>query len=664
MTNTLVGKPQEKRSRHRLTCQNITTTDVFKFQPVFCREVLKGDRFNIKTAQINRVDALPVSSFVEINNRHDWFYVKMNQIWKPFDNFISSTPYAFDYLNTVPSSAPNFALSELLGLVLGKFRLGSTDFALVTIDSDYTGSATNSLLLNAHQGLKDHNIDYVTVGLRSRIDPTFDSTTDTDELYIKSYVLNPIGRFFVSQLYSLGYRIPQYLVDSTDLDSTTISNITTWFNAPNITDLSNVKCSALPLMAYLSIIVNYYVPTKFRDYSFINSLSYLSNPIWHPTIFTLAYYMDNSNASTLRSNILKILLSQFYGSDYFTDSLQQIFASGPVSGFDPSTTAEYKGQSSDNTYYPFTTSLNDTKEPIVQTGGPIANSKYIALTQYILASLSANTSKAQMRALTKNNVLGSMLQQFGIKPESADMIPYLLSTHRDSIVIEPEISTAATSLAPLGYKAGSGRGSAVFDDHFEFDNYGLLICVNSISPEYMLSDGLHREMNHTSRYDYFDPQYANLGYQAVANFELTISPDTIGSSDGFGLRKVFGFQNKFAEYGYKKDSVGGDFVINSVNNGLDNFHFIRKFDGLNPVYLQNNEIFAQGKYPRLLAGIAQFSSQYDRIFDVESADYDHIQQWTRFEIDAWRSIPANGEFQIGENNNTQEGESITNNINN
>lgn len=252
------------------------------------------------------------------------------------------------------------------------------------------------------------------------------------------------------------------------------------------------------------------------------------------------------------------------------------------------------------------------------------------------------------------------------------MIPYNLSTHKANIVVSPEISQAATELAPLGYKAGNGHGESVFKDEFEFDNFGTLICVNCISPEISMVDGLHREMVHVNRSDFFDPAFVNLGYQAVANFELTLSPANVKTAvkDSYlSLRGCFGFQNKYAEYGYKRDFAGGDFVINSINNGLDAFHFFRKFDNVPTEYLQNNELFALGKslskyesadYVTLLLA---FKSEYDRIFADTDANYDHIQQWTQFQITAWRDIADNGEFQIGEAERIIEGKSVTDNLN-
>lgn len=671
MTKTLVGAPAKKRSKHNLSAPHFTTTDLFKIQPVFAREVLKGDSFNIKMAQINRVDNLPVSSFVEINNKHDWFYVKFNQVWKPFDAFISRTPYAFNYLNTVPSKVPYFSLLELFNFFVAPFNSGgvprylATDYFTWGTETSpnykiFTGSdlAAESIFRTFKRNYDEHFYDFLYIGDYHDIDP---SQAD-DTPCVICYKLNAVGRYIYSVLYSLGYRVPRFYIDNSLFSTTQQGWIKKHLGRNNFDVLQTIETSLLPLMAYMSVMLNYYVPTKFRDYIFINSMSYLVNPNIH---YSSVYDMwQTVTYQTWKGEIVKNLLSLFYGSDYFTDSLIQVYQSPQLNN---------SGAQNDPA-----SSYNDFVDSSVFPDGnpPLVRAFDTGFSKYLLTALSAVSSKSQIRALTKNNLLGSMLQQFGIKPESADMIPYLLKSTMDFIEVAPEVSTADTfdestgSGTPLGYKAGTGVGSARQKLHFKFDDYGMLICVNSITPDYSLSDGLNREMLHLTPEDYHDPAFVNLGYQAVGNLELTINPDNTddNAQDEFILTDTFGFQNKYAEYGYPKYSMGGSFVVNSINNGLDAFHFNRKLDGEKTHLLQNNELFAQAKQIIVASdfndNMARFESQYDRIFDVNDPNYDHIQQWTYFKVLANRPIPKNGEFIVGDDNdNVVEGKSIMDNVN-
>lgn len=700
-TKTKVGAPQSKRSKHNLSNSHITTTDLFKIQPTFCREVFKGDRFDIKMVQINRVDALPVSSFVEIDNKHHWFFAKMCQIWKPFQAFITKAPYAFPYdgtgsnafsikgRNVVPSEVPFITAAELFFFfVLGvempdtpsvPFALSASKWfdnptdAQPTTHMYATGDGTTfdaNFYKRIRDGFDNHEYDFVYVGNLKHVDPV---TYSTNVGGVACFKLNAIGRYIYSVLYSLGYRVPRFYLGVSwspeQGGSSTSPLVEQYLGYQNTTELLNIHESFLPWLAYLNIILNYYVPTKFRDYAFVQSMSYLTNPVPHGSSTPIDPSHNTPTDKTWRGLVVNTMLSLYYGSDYFTDTLVKPYSDSSIAPLDD--------PADPNLGLVASTIHGAAGNPvpaIVQANGTNVTS---TLSSYLLASLKAVSTKQQIRALTRNNVVGSMLQQFGIKPESEDMIPYCLSQHNDQIIVSPEVTTADTfDLAqdsdgnplgsPAGYKAGKGEGTARFDDKFDFDDYGFLICVNSVSPEIMLADGLNREMVHTLPEDFFDPAFVNLGYQPVANFELTLNPDnTDASMPAYKVTDVFGFQNKYAEYGYPKYSMAGDFVINSINRELDGYHFNRKLDGVKPKYLLNGPLFAMAKIAQ--AGVdnyARFNSQYDRIFDVNDPNYDHIQQWTYFKVFAERSIPANGEFVVGDDDkNVVDGKGVVDNVN-
>lgn len=711
MTKTKVGAPGTKRSTHNLSVPFFTTTDLFKIQPTFCREVFKGDRFDIRMLQINRVDALPVSSFVEIDNKHHWYFVKAKQIWKPFEAFLSKAPYANPFavpatgatysvningINVVPQETPYFTGFELFSFFAGSIGVlnpsqassQGTDVALSTYrwaenESDEVVSHVYELnetnLKKAQAMFDNHECDFIYIGDKQDLpylhqDSSFTTTTNL----IVCLKLNSVGRYIYSIFYSLGYRIRQvYGHWSSSLNSLVTSNLSGLDAVYNSSaQVVSVKQTALPLMAYLSIMVNYYTPTKFRDYSFVNSLAYYPAGTWSHEYNVLNNPQQlmriNSQWARFRQLVVNTMLSLYYGSDYFTDSLVTPLESVP--GRTP-----LADPLSDNARYGQNAVVTSVQSPAVISQNSTSN--LATVNEYLLAALKAVTTKAQIRALTKNNLIGSMLQQFGIKPESEDMKPYLLSSHHDQIVVEPEVTTADTfGLAtdasgkplgtPAGYKAGTGTGRADLHDKFDFDDYGFLICVNSVTPDISMSDGLNREMLHVEAEDFFDPAYVNLGYQAIMGAELTMRPDNRESdfsdpSTLFGPHIIFGFQNKYAEYGYPKYSMGGDFCIRSFNRDLAGFHFNRIVDGEKAVDLFNTKSFAMAKKATVTRdNMSKFISQYDRIFDVASPDYDHIQQWTYFKILASRSIPANGEFVIGDDNkNVVDGAGVTDNVN-
>ena len=619
MKKDTVVKPRSKRSSHDLSCQSLTTTDLFKIKPVFSRLTIPNDHFNIKTSQINRVDSLPVSSFVEIKNRLAWFHVKNVQVWKPWDAFITQAPYAFGGLNTVPSEVP-----YITPLDFSSIFDRSNGFGLVTHD---VVTASIQDIQDAYHFFEVSSYDKLEVNLNN--DGTISS--------VFAYKFTVKGRLIYDVLYSLGYRFPDITFTGTSEYSA------------QVLDYGGVHMSLLPLMAYLSVLVNYYVPVKFRSFAFVNSFSYLVNPYnFHVNRFWTS--ISNTDVISFWVNVFDILCEVYYGSDYFTDSLAnspyRTFSNGVYST--PGDTSQ-NGQAVIDT---------GTIPPQAIIGNNHDNNPY--LTQYIISALQAVTSKSQLAALTNNDIVGRALSMFGYKPEVADMVPSLLSHENNNIYVSPEVAQADTydsntgEGTPLGYKAGRGEG--VIKDYqckFDFDDYGQLLCISSVSPDILYTYGLHREMMHTSRGLCFDPAYVNLGPQAIANIELP-NQFMFESSDGqvsLLPRNTFGFQNRFAELGYRRDFMSGDFVMKSRNAGLDPFHFSRKILVNDCI---NTKIFALSRYSSLDSPYGV--GQYDRIFFDQSSQNDHIQQWNVFEIKADRDIPYNGEMSVGDDNNGKEQE--------
>lgn len=101
------------RDRVNLNSQTITTARAVSLQPVLIHDIIPGDSFNFSMKQFNRVDALPVSSFVQFRNRSVAFYVKNCQIWKPYDAYKTGAPYAFGYQNLVPTKKPFLSSFDL-----------------------------------------------------------------------------------------------------------------------------------------------------------------------------------------------------------------------------------------------------------------------------------------------------------------------------------------------------------------------------------------------------------------------------------------------------------------------------------------------------------------------------------------------------------------------
>ena len=103
-----------------------------------------------------------------------------------------------------------------------------------------------------------------------------------------------------------------------------------------------------------------------------------------------------------------------------------------------------------------------------------------------------------------------------------------------------------------------------------------------------MQQGIERDYFKFDKFDYFWPEFAQLGEQEVMLDELYHD-----YSSALPTNKPFGYQSRYAEYKYKQSQVHGDFREN-----LDFWHLSRKFSNepaLNSAFITadpRHDIFA------------------------------------------------------------------------
>lgn len=114
-----------------------------------------------------------------------------------------------------------------------------------------------------------------------------------------------------------------------------------------------------------------------------------------------------------------------------------------------------------------------------------------------------------------------------------------------------------------------------------------------------------------SRFDWYWPEFANLGEQAVLNKEI-YAQGTDADND------VFGYQERWAEYRYHPNMITGRFR-STAPQPLDVWHLAEKFTSL-PV-LGNSFIQSNTPVDRVLAVNEDVHSQFilDGYFKVKCA---------------------------------------------
>ena len=121
-----------------------------------------------------------------------------------------------------------------------------------------------------------------------------------------------------------------------------------------------------------------------------------------------------------------------------------------------------------------------------------------------------------------------------------------------------------------------------------------------------------------TRYDFYWPSLAHIGEQAVYNIELYAqdpATDT-GSTGTPDNERVFGYQERYAEYRYKPSMITGKMRSNA-SSSLDTWHLAQDFSSL-PLL---NESFINEDPPisRVVAVTTEPEVLFDAYFDLRCA---------------------------------------------
>lgn len=168
---------------------------------------------------------------------------------------------------------------------------------------------------------------------------------------------------------------------------------------------------------------------------------------------------------------------------------------------------------------------------------------------------------------------------FGVSmPDATAQVPEYLGGKRIPITVNQVVQTSSSSVydgRPMSL-GDTGAYSKTIDNGHYFDytatEHCLLIGVACIRYKHSYQQGLHRLWSRRSRFDYYDPMFANLGEQPVYNRQIYLQDDNSVALSPLN-DEVFGYQEAWAEYRYHANEVCGDFRSNAPNGSLDFWHY-------------------------------------------------------------------------------------------
>lgn len=195
----------------------------------------------------------------------------------------------------------------------------------------------------------------------------------------------------------------------------------------------------------------------------------------------------------------------------------------------------------------------------------------------------------ERNARSGSRYIESILAHFGVvTPDYRLQRPEYLGGGKTPVVISEVLQTSSTdATTPQGNLAG--HGIAVGNTHTfqkSFNEHGFVIGILSVLPKTAYMQGMRRYHLRNDKFDYFWPEFAQLGEQPVYDIELYNNK----SGDN---RDVFGYQSRYCEYKYIPSTVHGDF-----KDTLKFWHLSREFASEPQL---NNEFIEADNIERIFA---------------------------------------------------------------
>lgn len=178
---------------------------------------------------------------------------------------------------------------------------------------------------------------------------------------------------------------------------------------------------------------------------------------------------------------------------------------------------------------------------------------------------------------------------FGVtSPDARLQRPEYLGGGSSNIKVTPVVQTSPTgtyantpqgNLAAYGVSAFSGHGF-----NSSFTEHCLIIGLLSVRADLTYQQGLNRMFSRKTRFDFYWPALSHIGEQAVLQKEIFATG--VEAED----EKVFGYQERYAEYRYKPSIITGEFR-SSFPQSLDSWHLSQDFATapvLDETFIQEN----------------------------------------------------------------------------
>lgn len=144
----------------------------------------------------------------------------------------------------------------------------------------------------------------------------------------------------------------------------------------------------------------------------------------------------------------------------------------------------------------------------------------------------------------------------------------------------PTVSDTTTPLGTTGaYSVTSDSDNDLFTK--SFTEWGTLMGLICIRTDRTYQQGLNKQWSMSDKYDFYFPEFANLGEEPVYNKEIYLQgSEVINESTGNAYdEEAFGYQERWANYRYIPDIVSGELRSNYAQS-LDIWHYADYYEAM------------------------------------------------------------------------------------
>jgi len=604
-----------------------TTNKFFEPTVPLIMELTKESTYKINMAAMRRIDPMPLPpmSMVKFNTR--FFFVPMVDICPYFNDFEEMTPYSYQYgknigqrATSIPVKVPTIKSSTLVRLFLGHITKYVGDVIVNNgCISSYDYKTTPNLAdLPSHY---DYRLYY--------------KNSNNQTLGQIVFSLSKKGRTYMKLLKQLGYDF-----DLTRMYIKEKANGSTEDSLTMTSGFADIEFSALPLLAYLKVMLNYY-----QSSAFVNNTTRLAdlNALCHIDVPEYVLTLDDLE------KIVELSTYMTYENDYFTTNFVNTIAGNEF--VNNGIGIEINDITVDN--------LNSASADITNHDGtptfkPHVDGADISDTGIKLLRRLTNFMKRHQ--IAGGRMVDRMLAEFGVSLSDG----YSRRTsYIDSITsvmnITPVLNTTSEQLgdyAGFGTSSVDGKNTTLIVKTKE--NSGFLIAIDTICPEIFYSQGYSRINRHITKFDFLTPDFDAVSVQGTEVGELYCTKQGIYDYQGSNASDVrFGNKPRYAEYKERVSYLTGDYNYDSINADVDGYFTDRRFSVNMSQYLNSNdeiELFMSHDFVSTMD-----RKQYARIFYSNKNDTDYIKSIFRFYIDSVAPMkPLYDEFKIDDEYGHQE----------